>query len=804
MHLMTSNSNTCAQKNESGTVRGTVIDESTSRPLESVNILLRRKSDSTTVTGIATDKTGKIELNNIPPGEYFITFTLIGYKEKNTKVFRIDRQHRRLNLDIVSLIPEAVIMNEVEVTEEKALFNYSLGKKVYNVDEDVMAKSASASEVLQNIPSVQVDIDGKVSLRGSTKILILLDGKTSPLMDKNSEGFLEQLPANSIEKVEVITNPSAKYKTEGRAGIINIVLKKNTALGINGNATLHGGNEGRYNGNIRLNNNPGDVNLFGSYGFRRDDHNHFTLDTRTLPVATSSTSRSLNFNENLFIYEHPRSQTAGLGVDYHPDAGNSAGISGNYYHDYFTVVDTLQNVFENTDNVVLRRFDRGRSGFENEKEYGFTTYAEHGFGSDLHTLRMDITSAWSPKKVVSRFTNLFIIPPNPPRYDNSSTEQDDRRTQVSVDYSNPLSESASLEAGYAGEFNSVDLDHRSELFDATVQQFVNDTTKSNEFLFHESLNALYTTFKQVVGKFSFLGGLRAEEVSRTANSVTLDSVVGRNYFNLYPTLTGAYKFNQELEVQLSYSRRTSRPKAKDLNPFPEFRDARTVFLGNPFLLPEYIHSLELGCNIQGARVSFLPSVFYRYTYNRLTSLKQGNNRFILQTTWENFSNDEALGAELVVSVSAGKFFSAHTGLTGYYDQINAPDIDYLTNRVLRSWGNTLTCNFRFSKASRLQLSSHYTSARLTAQGRYSPNYVLNLGARHEMLDGRLSINLTASDILKTRKREIDLDIPGLHELVTTTRDSRVLYIGFTYRLDVPPKKAKEEQWHYEEEKEEDE
>src|SRR5450759_718071 len=242
-----------SQTNGIGSIRGSVVDESTRRPLEFVNIVLHNAADSAIVTGTVSDKNGKFEIKNVPSGEYLVTFSLISYKEKKTPSFKIDPQHSKLNVGTVGLTETMVSLDEVLVTSQRALFNNSIDRKVYNVEQDIMSKSGSASELLQNVPSIQVDIDGNVSLRGSSNVLILINGKNSPLMGKSCAEVLQDMPANSIEKIEVITNPSAKYKPDGTGGIINLVLKKNTSRGLNGGITANGGNHNRENGSVRLN-----------------------------------------------------------------------------------------------------------------------------------------------------------------------------------------------------------------------------------------------------------------------------------------------------------------------------------------------------------------------------------------------------------------------------------------------------------------------------------------------------------------------------------------------------------------------
>lgn len=785
--------NLSAQNTNTGTITGSVVDGSTKLPMEFVNTVLYSTIDSTLIKGTVTDKSGTFNLNNIPYGEYYIKCSFIGYKEKKISMFRIDAAQMSLNLGTIALIPSTVKLNEVVIAADKQIFETSIDRKVYNVDQDVTSKAGSASELLQNVPSVQVDIDGNVSLRGSSNVSIMLNGKTSPLMDNNAATVLQQMPANSIEKIEVITNPSAKYKPDGTSGIINIVLKKNATLGINGNITANAGNDSRFNGNLRLNYNPGDLNIYGSYSFRRDGRNRVTTDTRD---QTDSASTVTHYNENLFSFARPVSHVFAAGLDDKPDELNSFGISGDYFHNTFTRTDNSKKILQDNNRIAVSNYDRDRIDYEYHNEFSVTSYLQHNFTNEDNKLRLEYNYSVSPEQEDNHFTNSYLLPSNPSTYDNTLIKQNDKRSQLSLDYSNPLTENSGLEAGYAGEFNSNDLDFHAETFDTSQQQFVNNAAESNRFLFDESINALYATYRQSFGQFGFMAGLRTEQANRTSDLANKDSVISDNYFNIYPSLHLSYKLNNVYELQLSYSKRTNRPRGEDLNPFPEYRDPRNVSAGNPGLLPEYIHSVEFGCQFQNDQFSILPSVYYRYAYNKFTSIVQALNDTTLLTTRQNLSSDQSGGMEVIVTATVGDLLTAHASANGFYEKIDASNLGYAENKSTTTWSSNLTLSLNLAKNSKLQINSNYNSSRLTPQGTFLPSYGVNMGFRQEMMEGKISLIFTVSDLFKTQKRQLELTTPLLNQTVVNTRDSRVAYLGFTYHLGIPAKKTKEEQIHY--------
>ena len=777
-----------------GTIKGGVVDETTRHPLEFVNVVLRSTSDSSIVTGTVSDKNGKFDIENVPEGDYLVTFSLISYKEKKTPSFKIDPQHSKLNVGTVLLTETTVSLDEVLVTSQKALFNNSIDRKVYNVEQDVMSKAGSASELLQNVPSVEVDIDGNVSLRGSTNVLILINGKNSPLMGKSRAEVLQQMPASSIDKIEVITNPSAKYKPDGTAGIINIVLKKNTSLGFNGSITANGGNRDRENASARLNYNSGSMNIYGNLGARKDSRNRTNTDGR---IQLDSLGNTTFYNQNLTSNARPLSTIMNLGSDFALDPQNSFGIAGNYFHNGFTRIDVAKTVDQTASFVVTSDYDRDRHDEEYEEEYGFTSFFQHDFSSEDHKLRLEVKSSNAPEQEDNHYTTLYRVPGIPNEYDNTLLKQGEKHTELSLDYSYPVGDHSTFEAGYGGEVNSYTFNLHAEFFDAVQQKFLNDITKSNRFLFDEGVHALYATYSEKLGPLSMLTGIRTEKGSTTSNLVMSDSVVSNDYFTLYPTVHLSYELSDVVELQLNYSKRIRRPELDDMNPFPEYQDPRTLNQGNPHLLPEYTHSVELGCKMQNDYLSVLPSIYYRYTYNQFTTITQALNDTVLLRTHTNLSNGHAVGTELIFSGSVNELLTSNLSVNVFREQIDASNLGYAANKSVTSWSGTFTCNVNVTRTTMLQVNSRYNSARLTPQGEYTPSYVVNLGFRQALMENKLSLVITAADIFKTLKRDITLTIPSLTQTVVNKRDAQIFYIGLTYIFGTPPKAVKDEPLKYE-------
>lgn len=783
-----------AQSQSIGSVFGKIVAESNNNPLEFVSVALISLLDSTVVGGDVTDSKGKFEIKNIPIGKYFLRYSFIGYKTLSSSNFKIDPQQTIVKLGTITLAESYISLKEVSVTSNKLTMTNAIDRKVYNVQQDIMSTTGSASDLLQNIPSVQVDIEGNISLRGSTNVMILINGKTSPLMGKTRADVLQQMPASSIEKIEVVTNPSAKYKPDGTSGIINIVMKKETSAGLNGNVCANVGNKSRYNGNTNINYNPGSFNVFGSLSLRQDDRNQFSTDIRT--QYNSVTNIPDYYSANSKSNARPLSRGLLLGFDYNFDPNNSGGISGNYFYRGFIRNETSTKVLKDYTSTITEDYDRLRYDKEYEIETEATAYFQHNFSDEDHKLRLEYTTSKSPEEENNHYTNVYRFPLSANQFDNTIIKQGDDKNQLSLTYENPLAENSTLEAGYEGEFNKTDLDYFGEFFDNAQGTFVKDMVKTNHFIYNENIHALYLTYSNAIGALSFLSGLRAEESLLKANLVSRDSIISNNYSNFYPTLHLSYKLSDASELQLNYSRRANRPEGDELNPFPEYQDPRNIRAGNPHLKPEFIHSIEFGYQWQNDFVTFVPGIFYRNKYNGFTSVTQAINDSTLLTTETNLSTEKSAGFEVVVASSLENIFSANLSANAFYEEIDASNLGFGKKKSTVTWSGNMSCNFNLFSATTIQINSNYRSARLTPQGEYKPSFVVNLGLRQDMFGDKLSAVLTISDLFKTQKREMNFDASWLKQHSVNHRDSGVIYFGLTYHLAQPTKKSKDKSMEY--------
>jgi outer membrane receptor protein involved in Fe transport len=771
-----------------GTVFGIVTDQSTHAPLENASVVLRSRADSTKVLGMATPKDGSFFFSNVPPGAYVVECSLIGHTSFRSPEFVIGPANSRVDLKTISLKPSVLVLDEVVIRSERSLFNSNIDRRVYNIDHDLMAKSSSVSDLLQNIPSVQVDIDGGVSLRGSSDVMVLINGKKSVLMGKSRADVLQQLPAASIEKIEVITNPSARFTPEGTSGIINIITKKGAGSGINGDVTGHLGTSDRHNENLSFGYKPGKLELFGNYSHRDDRRKRLGTDDRTL--AASGPIQS--YVESNQIAMRPQVNLGSLGLNYHLDPKNTLELSGEYFRPRRSRNGLSTIVTRDAAGTILTDHDRTQTGFELESETGVTGAFEHDFPKEDHTLRIEANVSDVPQREEAHFVEHWRTPAQPDPASDVVLSQAERLGHVTLDYSNPVNEHSKLEAGYALELHRQDIHSVADSLDVVQGVFLANAAKSYRFRLDQAIQGVYGTYQHSLGKFSALGGLRAEYARVSSPLVTGAPPFSDTYFGLYPTLHLAYQATEHGLVQLNYSRRIRRPESDDLNPFPEYTDPYNIDSGNPRLKPESMHSYELGYRMTGDHFTFGPTVYFRDRRNGFTRLTQALNDSTFIRTLANIGSDRSAGLEPVFTLSLGRTLQANLNGNVFYDQIDASNLGYTSKKSVVSWSGTFNVTVTPFAATMFEVSSNYRSARLTPQGDSRPSFVLNAGARQNLLRDRISLTLAVSDLLKTQRQDSFLDVSGIQQSVKNRRDSRIVYAGLTYHYGRPAKDDKKD------------
>jgi outer membrane receptor protein involved in Fe transport len=773
-----------------GTVTGMVADAASGRPVEFVAVTLK-KPDGTVVETAASDRSGRFMLEQVPPGEYLLAYGEVGAETKLTAPFTVDTRHTHIDLGTLQPVanPNVLQLEKVEVRARQQQFLNTIDRKVYNVGKEIQSTSGSASDLLQNVPSVDVDIDGNVSLRGSDNVLILINGRASTLMGRSRAEVLAQLPADEIDKIEVITNPSAKYKPDGTSGIINIALKRKHDGGLSGTVNASAGNLGRYNAGASLNYHPGTYNLFGSFSVRQDDRPRFASDDRV--ITDPVTGAVLHADKHTVEDSKPFTRIARAGYDYAPDADNQFGLAGSYNRRTFRRHATDVNLVTDGSGAVTKDYDRTRFDPEYEQDVEFSGTYRHTFAQD-HELNLELKTSRSDEQEDDHYADLFRTPVQAPTYDNMLIKNSSRNHEAIVEYTRPLPGDAKLEAGYNLTDDNYAADFRGEYLDPATGLFVPDPTTTNSFTHERTVHAFYATYTRAVGAFGFMAGLRPELTYGTSHLVNTGATIPNNYARVYPTLHLAYKLTDEHEFQLNYSHRVHRPEIDDLNPFPEYTDPFTLRAGNPRLLPEETHSIEGGYSYRHGDLTFTSTVYDRLTYHGFTNFTTDLGGGVLLTTHENLATSNAAGLEVTANTDLGPHVSLNFSSNTFYNTIDASNLGFSSSRSDISWLAKLGVTLHLPHSTQMQFNGNYSSARLTAQGERRPTYVANLGLRHDLASKKAAIVLTVSDLFNSLKESYVLDTPLLHEEVTRRRSARIVYVGFLYNFGKPAKKQKDD------------
>ncbi|MCX6950584.1 MAG: TonB-dependent receptor [Verrucomicrobia bacterium] len=779
---------------ETGKVAGTIVDPVRGRPVEFATVTLRKAAGGEVLRTGATDARGRFDFEGMPAGSYQVSYGMVGAEQASTAVFTVDAAHRTVDLGSIPLgLGEAVTMAKVEVGARKEAFYNSIDRKVYNVGQDVQSVSGSASDLLQNVPSVQVDIEGNVSLRGDSNVLILVNGKTSTMMGKNRAAVLDQLPADSISKIEVITNPSAKYKPDGTAGIINLTLKQKQDTAYSGSLRVSAGNARRYNANLTASYNPGKFTLFLSAGVRQDDRSrtvqddrsHLDTATNTLVATSQRTSEAMR----------PLSRIVQTGLDYQFDEHTKAGANVRYNHRGFERHSVVTNLSRGAAGAVTGDYDRYRIDPESQTDLEFTGTVQHSFAGSDRELNLEVRHGRTTEREDNRYTNLYRFPARPASRDFTVINPVETSTETSVDYTHPLGEESKIETGYNGQVSETDMDFHGSFIDA-AGALQPDLTKTNHFIYDATIHAFYGTFARKFGAFGLLAGLRFEHAAIDTNQVTARLLGSNDYNRLYPSLHLSQDLTATQQLQLNYSHRVHRPEGDDLNPYPEYQDPFNLRAGNPRLVPEDIHSVEAGWQHKKDDTTYLATVYHRYRYHGMTEVARYISPTTLLTTKENLGTSRATGLELGANTRLRERLSLNFSANAYRSEIDASNLGFSSKRSSFVWDAKLNANYDVTKTTLVQFNTNYTAKRLTPQGYRYPTKVANIGLRHTLADKKTALILTLSDAFNSLRERTHIDTPVLYQDITRHRSSRILYLGVVYNFGKTGKKPKKDELQF--------
>ena len=728
-------------------ITGRIIDAKTKQPLDFVNVALTKDGSNHVVKGAVTDEEGRFSLTGIAKGNYELRVTFIGYGALDIPVV-LNAQKPSRNLGNISMTEDSKMLKEVEVTGQKSQMRFEVDKKVFDVDQNIASAGASASDALANIPSVTVDNEGNVSLRNNSSVTIWINGRPSGLSEENRAQILEQLPAESIQSVEIITNPSARFSAEGSAGIINIVMKKEKRTGYFGGVSANADTRGGYGVGANINVTHNDIEAYMSLDYRRR-----RMETTSITDRDSWHGDALtNLNQHSDGAMHGGGPNLRLGLTYNITDKDALSLSGSGMLGERNRDNTINYTTTTAAGTSLSQRTSVNNN-DHKMAEGTLDYA-HTF-SKTSDLRAAVSFDYMQMKGHSAYTQLNAD--SSIYYQLQETPRTRRNWEMSIDYTNAFNDRFKLEAGYKGDINSSDS--RTTTWNDLLK-YEEETSLYNDFRYDENIQALYATLTGKVGAFNFMGGLRGEYTHYTTSSpgkgeASADKYV-RNYFDLFPSAFVAYTFKESNELQLNYTRRVNRPRGRQLNPFKNISDSTNISYGNPYLLPEYTNSLELNYIKNWEQHMFSASIYYRSTdgVSQQISYLDGST---LYSTYANVTDSRRGGVELVGKNRLFGWLDLTSTVNLYYYKMDGFDYTYGDNTTHYkgsedfSWDARVIANLMLPWNLRLQLTGSYNSATYSPQGKNYASYWLDGGLRRSFLQGKLSVAVTGRDLLNSRK-----------------------------------------------------
>ena len=746
----------------SGTIQGIIIEDETNDPLPFVTVALTPEGSNAPTAGCSTGEEGTFRLNNVKAGKYTITISFVGYLDESRNI-SITSGKSNINLGTIRLKSDRKLLKEVVVTEQRSQMSFEIDKRVFTVDQSLATTGGSASDVLAEIPSVEVDNEGTVSLRGSESVTVWINGKASGLTSDNQGDILQQLPAGSIEKIEVITNPSAKHSPEGTAGIINIVLKRDRKAGYYG--SVQGGMDSRlgYNAGGNINYSSGKLDAYAGLNYRNMRFENEGI-TDTKYFGSNQYQKQTNIGSH-----NPNNIFGRAGLTWRFTQkdelyANVMGMFGGGRHNneisaISGPIGSDGTYADPTQRMTRTTTQQGKPTMYNV-ELGYT----HRW-SDTHFIDFSVGHhQWQQQRnSIYRQTTEIIGIDTISSYQFQDGLNKSKSTEIKLDYEYKINDNHRIEAGYKGDLS----DDNSPVITYTDEEHTQlDEKQYNQFRYKQNIQALYTTYSGRIGKFGYQLGLRGEYWNVKTQSYgyeqeqsgNIPGYTSSNFFKLFPSAFLSYEITKGQEIQVNYTRRLRRPWGGQLNNFQNISDSTNISFGNPGLTPEYSNAYELNYLKNWDNHTLSLSGYYRTTEDVIEriSYSSGVGR-VIYTTFENVAKTQSAGLEIVSKNRLFKVLDLTTTVNLFYYKLDA--FEYIINGQTItgdadenfSWNARMTANVMLPWSISLQATGRYDAKRIVAQGYREPSYSLDLGLR-KMFDQHWSISVNARDILDSRGR----------------------------------------------------
>jgi outer membrane receptor protein involved in Fe transport len=768
-------------------ISGKIIDKDTGQPLEYATIVLTSLR-SKKVTGGLTDSNGEFDIE-VNRGMYNISIEFISFKTHHIPNKRIAEN---INFGTISLAVDSENLDEIEIIAEKTTVEIRLDKKIYNVGKDLTVRGGTVSDVLDNVPSVSVDVEGNVSLRGNENVRILINGKPSGLVGLSSTDALRQLPAEAIEKVEVITSPSARYDAEGTAGILNIILRRSKLQGLNGAITTKVGY-------------PKATGISGNLNYRAGDFNFFTTSGYNYREVPGNSFSSTNFINTGLLFEETRDFdrlrkgfNTNIGVEWYVNKTSSITTSV-LFRESDNESNTTNNIFQRDINGLETRSFRFDPELEDDKTVQYSINYDKKFKTDGHKLTFDFQyekSAEDENSLISQ-DNIEV--------ERVRTLENQERILLQSDYVLPIGENSQFELGYRGNFNELNTDYTVEAVENG--NFELDTDLSNNLIYKENINALYSQYGSKIKKFSYLLGLRLEATRITIDLTTLNDHNVKSYAGFFPTINLGYEISEDQNITLGYNRRIRRPRSYFINPFPSRSSATNLFQGNPNLDPSYSNGVDLGYLNRFGKLTLNSSIYFQHATDAFSVISEPTGEIVIINSQEvpvvrrtiiNLASNDRYGFEFTLTYNPSRKWRLNGNFNLFKSitkgDFNGQNLDAENTSWFIRLNNKVTLPGKIDWQTRLS----YRGPSENAQNKRKGIFSTNLAFSKDLFKEKASLALNISDVFNTRKRESEINVPNAF---TGTSEfqwrERTFNLSFTYRFN-QKKKRQQRQQNYDE------
>ena len=738
-----------SQMPKDGLITGTIYDKQSNKAVEYASIAVYSQRDSLLLGGTVSQSNGHFRISDLPYGKHYLLVSFIGYENSIISDIAISPKQKEVNAGRIMLSQTAFSMQEVEVSTERRHIEYQIDKRVINVSRDIVGASGTAVDILENTPSVSVDIDGNVSLRGTSNFTVLIDGKPSVI---SANDLLKQIPASSIDQIEIITNPSAKYDPDGIGGIINVITKKQRLDGFNGITNLTLGMYKNYALGVLLNYRINKVNVFVDFNTnRRGTPGKWSMNRTSTLKDTNyyilANSERLRFHTGLSVnsgIEYSINNRNYLSFSFERSLRSYGNTADSRYHEYANPL------------VYDLYFLRETASKRDYNSYSGNLYYQHKFKKPKHELSSSIIYSVNDGGEVEELEEFmtdsdFELLSIAAYRQRSKSENQHSDLRIKADYELPLNEKSKFEAGVQARINNGLAVYDFEKLDTLLMDWKLDSEKHNDLEYRRNIYAAYSTYTGSLMSIDYKLGFRFEYTDRLIKQNVLNieyPVIRPDYF---PSIHLSKKLNEKNQIMASYSKRVNHPREWFLDPFPNYFDPNNIRVGNPALEPEFIHSYEINYQRRMNKVFFSVETYYRQTNNKISRISTLNDNNVMIHTWDNLNRDYSIGTEVSGNFDIKPWWQMNLSFNFFNYNIRGEILDEDINQVTNTYSLRFNTSLRMKWGSRIQLTSSYMAPSLTAQGKTKPYFHSNLGIRHDFFKNKLTASLSVRNFLGTSK-----------------------------------------------------